>query len=58
MKIYFSLKHVGSTEQVFPCEFIDESIVSLLEKKRGILIIVARCLKQACQAGARNTALK
>lgn len=40
-----------------PCESIDESIVSLLEK-RGILIIVARCLKQACQAGARNTALK
>lgn len=34
MKIYFSLKHVGSTEQVFPCEFIDESIVSLLEKKK------------------------
>ena len=34
MKIYFSLKHVGSTKWASPCESTDESMVSLLEKKR------------------------
>jgi hypothetical protein len=36
---------------------MDESIVSLLEKKEA-LIIAARCLQKACQAGARNRALR